>query len=282
MLRILTLNTALQNIRLLGRNVYEPVPWTHERLTALPRAVRAYNPDIICLQECFHPVMQRHLQRALANEFPYCCGLSRSRPRLRLAADLLILSRWPLTGNRWQRFRDVTLEERVFARLGFLSCTIQLPDGSALDIINVHASAGGMNGHPEDPVMEQLRSRQIAQLLASVDTSRPAVIAGDLNAGPHTSIDNYRQLAADGWTDAFSAAGEAGITWDPDNPLVRLGDEPYLPPQRIDHVFCNTRATARLQTEEAEIILHERNLSIGGQRIPVSDHYGLLLAFAPA
>jgi endonuclease/exonuclease/phosphatase family metal-dependent hydrolase len=280
LLRILTLNTALQNIRLLGRNIYEPVPWTYERLNALPEAVRACNPDIICLQECFHPIMQRHLQRALAEDYPYVTGISRGRPRLRLAADLLTLSRLPLSGGCWHRFRDVTLEERLFARLGFLSCTLRLPSGKTMDIINVHASAGGMNGHPEDPVMEQLRSRQIAQLLAAVDPTRPVLIVGDLNAGPHTSIDNYRQMTAAGWTDAFTTGGGAGITWDPDNPLVVMGEESYLPPQRIDHVFCNPVAIARLQVTGAEVILHERRLSIKGHHVPVSDHYGLLTTFA--
>jgi endonuclease/exonuclease/phosphatase family metal-dependent hydrolase len=279
LLRILTLNTALQNIRLLGRNIYEPVPWTRERLTALPGAIRSFDPDIICLQECFHPIMQRHLQLALAKDYPYAAGLSRSRPRLRLAADLLTFSRLPLTGYRLHFFSDVTLEERLFARLGFHCNKVRLPDGNELDIVNVHASAGGMNRHPEDPAMEHLRSRQIAQLLTSVDPDRPTLIIGDLNAGPHTSIDNYQQLTHTGWIDAFDTGGGDGITWDPDNPLVQLGEESFLPPQRIDHVLYNKAASNCIQISDANIILHDRRLTLHGRRIPVSDHYGLLTTF---
>jgi endonuclease/exonuclease/phosphatase family metal-dependent hydrolase len=278
--RILTFNTALQDVSLLGLPVYRPCAFTSERLRALPAALRALDADIVCLQECPQPAMQRRLCAALADVYPHVAGLTRRGPRLRLGCDLLILSRYPLSAIRHVRFDRAATEEQLFTSLGLLQASVRLPSGRHVRLITFHTSAGGVRRHPESAAMELIRAQQIEQILDAARGPDPVVLAGDLNAGPEASPVNYRQVLAAGFSDAFAAAGAEGITWDPGNPLVADGAEWHLPPQRIDHVLVNSAARRLQEVQAARIVLAERSVAAGLDRqIPLSDHYGVLVAF---
>lgn len=278
-MRLLTFNTALQDVRLLGLPVYRSCAFISERLRALPAALRELDADVVCLQECLQPAMQR-LVAALADVYPHVAGLARRGPRLRLTSDLLILSRHPLTAVRQVRFERAAVEERLFANLGLLQTSVRLPSGHHLRLFTFHTSAGGLRRHPESAVMELIRARQIEQILDAARGPDPVVLAGDLNAGPEASPVNYRQALSAGFSDAFASAGAEGITWDPANPLVAAGVQWYLPPQRIDHVLVNPAARRMLEIQAARIVLAERRVAAGSDhRIPLSDHYGVLVEF---
>ena len=147
---------------------------------------------------------------------------------------------------------------------------------SPIKLVNFHASAGGKKAHPESQEMEDIRSLQIQQILDSLDTKEKVLLVGDLNAGPHTSTENYQQVLQAKFTDAFHSASEGEITWDPVNPLVQFGIESHLPPQRIDHIFINGPLGTRLKPIKTEIILDETILHSPIGKIPLSDHYGVL------
>jgi len=275
-LSILTLNAAIQDVRLFGRSVYCPVPHTRERLAALPDELSAVDADIVCLQELFHPHLQRLLHRHLRNVYPYASGFARPGPSLRLHSEFLVMSRYPLSADRLHRFRAAPREERLFTCKGYHELSVAVPGLGAIDVLNVHATAGGLHAHPQSPTMERIRARQVHQVLVHSQRSRMAILAGDLNAGPHSSTDIYAQVLDAGFTDAFAGAGGEGISWDPANPLVAGGRERHLPAQRIDHVFLSHSLAGKLRPVSAAIVLAGRSVETGTQRVPVSDHYGVL------
>ncbi|MBI4006433.1 MAG: endonuclease/exonuclease/phosphatase family protein [Gammaproteobacteria bacterium] len=280
MISVLTFNTATQDVRLFGKSVYRPIDFTQERLTELTKQLKESKVDIICLQEFFHADLQKHLFTSLKSEYPYAAGFARTGFKLRLGNELLILSRFPLENGKLARFNHATFGERVFTSKGMYKINIEIPGIEKLQLITFHMTAGGLLNHPESKKMEAIRSAQIRQLLEFTSENIPTILAGDLNAGPESSKDNYYQLLQKGLIDAFTHGNGDGITWDPVNPLVVSGDENHLPPQRIDHIFLNRKAANKLEPKNSRIVLNEISVNLSdGRKITVSDHYGVQVDF---
>jgi endonuclease/exonuclease/phosphatase family metal-dependent hydrolase len=279
---IISFNAAVQDLRLLGRSLYRPVACPGERLARMPRALLDLDADIVCLQEVFHRRWREWLCRSLSRVYPHVAGTESGWPGLRLGNELLVLSRFPLSGIRLCRFTAAPPEELRFTSRGFQEMVVHVPAIGDITLVNVHASAGGLREHPESPVMEEIRARQIDEMLKSGQPGRPLLLVGDLNAGPHSSVRNYRQVLGRGLADACAAAGIHGVTWDPANPLVADGREAHLPPQRIDHVFQNDRLVARARCTSAEIVLTGRMVDSDRGKVPLSDHYGIRAEFRTA
>lgn len=276
---IISFNAAVQDIRLFGRALYRPVPFPAERLRRIPRALLDLDADIVCLQEVFHRKWRAWLCQTLSRVYPHAAGLETGWPGLRLGNELLVLSRFPLSRTRLHRFRTATPEELRYTSRGFLELAVQIPAVGEVLLVNLHASAGGVREHPESPVMEEIRSRQIDELLKRDVAHRPMLLTGDLNAGPHSSVANYRQVLGSGMIDACEQAGIDGVTWDPGNPLVAGGREAHLLPQRIDHVFINAEFAASTVCTSASIVLTEHVVDSGASKLPLSDHYAVRAVF---
>lgn len=280
MFSLLTINAAIQDVRLFARSLYRPLRHTRERLHSLAHQIIKLEPDIICLQEMFHHDLQSNFHALLHHRYPYVVGLGSSGIKYRLDNELLTFSRFPLTRASLHRFRHAALEERLFTSKGFYRMEVHLPAVGTMQLINFHMTAGGLRHHPESPHMEHLRNLQIRQLLETLNGDMPTILAGDLNAGREVSRVNYDALINRGFTDAFQSGGGSGTSWDPANPLVAHYQENHLPPQRIDHVFLDPRAHELLTAGKAEIVLHEHCVTVpGGEQVPVSDHYGVLVHF---
>jgi len=156
-------------------------------------------------------------------------------------------------------------------------------------------TAGGLFRHPESIATDGLRARQLKELLqlaepGNTDEAMVAtLLAGDLNAGPHTSQSNYRQVLNAGFTDTYTetggttgAATAPAYTWDPANPVIWREADRRLPPQRIDHVFLRPEAV-QFRPGSARVALFEPRVTVkDGLRIPLSDHYGLFAELNPA
>ena len=280
MIRIVTFNAAMQDIRFLSRSLYRPVAFIRHRLAGLVRGIRDLNADIVFLQEIFHRDLQRRLYSELESVYPHGAGFAGGGFKCRLGNELLMLSKFPLYGESLIRFRRASVEERLFTSRGLYRCRTRLPGAGEVELITFHMSAGGIGRHPENRRMEALRRGQVDQLLDSACPDLPVIMAGDLNAGPHSSVSSYRALLQAGYSDAFTVGGGTGITWDPGNPLVAAGRENHLQPQRIDHVFINGKAGARLRPVNSRIVLHGPSVLLeDGRAVPVSDHYGILVDF---
>ena len=276
---IVSFNAAVQDIRLFGRTLYQPVPFPAERLRRIPRALLDLDADIVCLQEVFHRKWRAWLCETLNRVYPHAAGLETGWPGLRVGNELLVLSRFPLSQTRLHRFRAATPEELRYTSRGFLDLAVQIPAIGEVMLVNLHASAGGLREHPESPVMEEIRCRQIDELLKRDIVHRPMLLVGDLNAGPHSSIANYRQVLGSGMIDGCAEAGIEGVTWDPANPLVAGGREAHLLPQRIDHIFINPELAATTVCTGADIVLTEHLVDSGASKLPLSDHYAIRAVF---
>ena len=272
MLSILTFNAALLDVRIFNHSIYCPVDSAPERLRRLIPALLTLRPDIIFLQEVFHRNLQQLIREQVAEELPYIAGGISRGSRFRLGNELLALSRFPLADEKLTRFQRAAPEEKIFTSKGFHHSTVMIPELGRINLINFHATAGGVHAHPEHDRMENIRSSQIEQILSYIKALDKVILAGDLNAGPHTSYRNYWQVLQAGFIDTFAAAGGEGYTWDPDNLLVANGKEQHLPPQKIDHIFIDAALSRLIIPVTASIVLTD-----GGK--PLSDHYGMLTRF---
>ena len=279
MLSILTFNAAIQDIRILGLSVYQPVNYIQERLEELSKKLIELKPDIICLQELFHPRLQQQLYGMLKSDYLYINGFAETGFRLRLGNELLIISKFPLQEGKLFRFFNASIEEQLFTSIGFYSTLLDGPVGK-MQLVNMHMTAGGLCNHPKDQHMEKIRSNQIRQLMNTVSNEIPTLLVGDLNAGPETSQNNYHAVLDAGFTDAFAKIGSSGVTWDPSNPLVESSNENNLPAQRIDHIFLNQMALKLLIPVSGNIVLNDQSIELpNSSKIPISDHYGLNIHF---
>lgn len=232
--------------------------------------------DIICLQEAFHRPLQEALYDSIRSHYPYARGFAARGPGLRLGNELLVFSRFPLQGGKLIRFTSAAADELRHTSKGFFHVSVVTEGYGTLELVNFHTTAGGRREHPESEKMNSIRARQIGQLLDYAKHLDGAVLAGDLNAGPHSSFSNYQQLDRSGYADTFNIPGREGYTWDPANPLVAAGPEADLPPQRIDHIFLDSVLHERTHVHKAEIVLNEACVETAKGRIPLSDHYGVL------
>lgn len=280
MFSILTINAALQDIQILGHSVYRPITYIRQRLSGLATQIRQLDPDIVCLQELFHHNLQQQLYLLLEDRFPYACGFAKKGLKFRLGNELITLSKFSVKNDRFFRFNNAALEEKIFTNKGFFRMIVEIPGSGELQLINFHMTAGGLRHHPEHPAMEKIRSSQIRQLVNHVSSRMPVILAGDLNAGPGTSKKNYDEMIDAGFTDTFTVAGGKGISWDPDNPLIQWHGGHHLPSQRVDHVFINKVAGQIIKPSGAEIVLNHAGIRLtNGTSICVSDHYGVLVYF---
>jgi endonuclease/exonuclease/phosphatase family metal-dependent hydrolase len=294
-MQILTLNTFLLDVRLFGRlPFYPPAPHVAPRLSALPGALGEAGADVICLQEVFRRPHRQFIARELAGAYPHNAGIR--HPGLPLGTGLLVLSRHPIAWARPHEFRVSYMEQKLIIRMGMLECLVCHPALGHVRVINLHLVAGGLFGHPESARAESVRAHQIAQALELAaghdgcegEEADVTVIAGDLNAGPHTSVKNYQQMLDAGFTDIFAendscamsatdSSAAPRITWDPANPMITGARPMSLPPQRIDHVFVRARDGDPLRGGSARVVFHETRVDVGGGwRVPLSDHYGIL------
>ncbi len=275
-LRIVTLNAGLLSV--LGGRL-EFAPFVAERLAALPAALRRLDADVVALQEVYRQEHRELILAQLRDVFPHV-AYRRERRNRGIENGQLTLSRTPVTGSL-TLFRDATIDEKVVDNKGVLSCRIDLGGGGGLLLLNLHTTAGSFLLHPEAPKTNRVRSRQIRQALSlAAPEAGPTILAGDLNAGPGVSEENFRQVLAAGYDSAYDLthAPDQVCTWDPANRLNSNGPHKTSPPQRIDHVFLRRTdlAAGRIRLLQSAICCSEETVPTpAGEVVSVSDHYGL-------
>ena len=281
MLKVLTFNAAILDVRIFGRSFYRPLEHIDERLRELARQLRQSSADLVFLQEMFHHDKQKMLLRFLDAHYPHNSRLARPGWKFRLDNELLVLSRYPLARGKLLRFKSAPAEELRHTSKGFYHIETEIPGLGRLNLVNFHMSAGGKYQHPESASMERIRASQIQQLLDYFQSLDMLLLAGDLNAGQQTSVANYQQLIDAGYVDVFLAGKGTGISWDPGNALVRMGNEAHLPGQRIDHIFAGRDLLKKVQVHDAEVVFKDRLVSTAQASLPLSDHYGITARLKP-
>ena len=285
MLRILTLNTGLTEIRLGGFPLYADVPHVTERGAHLAEALRAVDADIVALQEMIPLRTKKSLVAELADLYPHAVGIKEDGRFY--GAGLLTLSRHPIEAATYRSFKRQTFEEGLFGPRGMIGCTVHTPTLGPCRVKNLHATAGGAYMRHKRPSHDR-RHAQIAEAatIATGADEDVVVLAGDFNSGPTAAPHIYEHLMAAGFTDTVAAAsnddnsGPRG-TWDPANALNR--GKAVAEAHRVDHIFTRQKAGADVSVVRTEIVLHEPAVALpDGSTVPVSDHYGLLVELIAA
>ncbi|MDE0202000.1 MAG: endonuclease/exonuclease/phosphatase family protein [Rhodospirillaceae bacterium] len=278
MLRILTFNTGLTEIRLFGAPLYEDVPHVVARAAHLAPALRGVDADIVLLQELVPQRVKVRVAAELRDLYPHSAGIAEDSRFY--GTGLLTLSSHPMTDASCMPFARQTLEEGLFGPRGMLACTVDTPDLGRVRVVNLHATAGGAYRRKRRLGAPDRRSAQIAQAIeaAGAPFDGTVVLAGDFNCDPAADPAMDRLLGAAGFADVAAGlpvdARPQG-TWDPANPLNR-SRRAAGPARRVDHIFVRPGGGG-VRASSVRTLLDEPVVPLpGGEPLPLSDHYGLL------
>ena len=281
MLRLLTLNTGLTEIRLLGVALYEDVPHVGARAAHLADALRRVNADIVALQELVPARVKSRVTAELRDLYPHRAGIAEDSRFY--GTGLLTLSRHPIERAACTPFSRQTLEEGLFGPRGMLACTVHIPGLGRCRVTNLHVTAGGAYRQRRRRGAPDLRGAQIAEAIAAAGApcDGTVVLAGDFNCDPAEAPALDRRLQGAGFGDA--AAGASRATWDPQNPLNRGRASGAA--RRVDHIFVRAGGGRRVAVADMRVVLDEPAVPLpggGGAALPLSDHYGLVAELTPA
>ena len=283
MLRVLTFNTGLTEIRLFGAALYEDVPHVVRRAARLAPALRELGADIVLLQELVPQRVKRALAMELRDLYSHVAGIDEDSRFY--GTGLLTLSRHPIEDAACTPFAEQTFEEGLFGPRGMLSCTVRTPGLGPCRVLNLHATAGGAYRQRRRQGAADRRSAQIAEAVAAAGAlfDGPVMLAGDFNSDPATDAAAGERLGAAGFSVASALLPGAGLppgTWDPANPLNR--GRASGPARRVDHIFVRSRSGQPVEARDVRIVLDEPAVPVpDGGSVPLSDHYGLLATLTP-
>jgi endonuclease/exonuclease/phosphatase family metal-dependent hydrolase len=293
-LKILTYNLGL--LRAVG---FDFVPTVRDRADAAPREVarfaRESSPDLIVLEEVWKNAHAVAITEALAP-----LGYDVVRPKgcavVGKEGGLLVAAKQPLEIASWSfsAFGKSTFIDSL-GRKGVLQAMIENPvDGTRFALLATHTVAVDTDrGSPIDEKQVAALTTHLQHILSMLEQASPAgsipvLVAGDFNVGPGYVDASYRLIAdAPGMREAgaVSAPGEAFVTWDPANPLVKYGRYPNEPAAKIDHVFVRDGTTHRWHVARASVVFTQTVADLelvpskGAAALPtpLSDHYGFLV-----
>jgi len=290
--KVLTYNVGL--LRVFGLDY---VPIVKERAAIAAREIARFaterSPDLIVLQEIWKRPQAKAIVEALT-PLGYEVARPTKRTLVGTESGLLVAVKRPLAVASWSftRFRKSTIIDSL-ARKGVLTVTVEdaAAGGARFVLLATHTVALDTDdGTPVDGEQVTAIAGQLETLLTLLEASSesgrlPALLVGDFNVGPGYADASYRLIAdAQGVREAgaVAAPGEALVTWDPGNPLVRYGGYPNEPAAKIDHVFLRDGGEGRWTVKDAGVVLNEAIVGLslvpsrGAQPVPVplSDHYG--------
>ena len=284
MLRILTLNTGLTEIRLFGAALYEDVPHVPARAAHLAEALRGVDADIVLLQELVPQRVKVRPAAELRALYPHRAGIAEDSRFY--GTGLLTLSRYSMEQARCTPFAQQTLEEGLFGPRGMLACTVQTPGLGRVRVFNLHATAGGAYRRKRRLGAADRRSAQVAEAIEAAGAAfdGTVVLAGDFNCDPAADPTAGGLLRNAGFEDVVAGVPDEARpqgTWDPANPLNR--SRAGGPARRVDHIFVRPSGDRRTAVDSVRVVLDEPVVPVsGGAALPVSDHYGLLAELTPA
>jgi len=280
-LKILTYNAGLFRIRVFGRTLVAPAPHIEERFAALAPALLSSGADIIALQEVYDLEHRVSLIASLERAYPYRAAWPERRWG-RMCSGLMLFSKYPIAAAQPHSFRDLPFDERLAVEKGMLSAEIDVGRFGRIGVTNCHHTSGGALWDPEGRLADRLRSRQYRQLFAMLSSTAPTrhLAIGDFNAGPEASGENYRELIASGYADAWAErhGSRSEPTWDPANPLNAKGPHRATSAQRLDHVLLSPGLAQAARVAGAKIVFEQPCVELSGHPpVTVSDHYGLMV-----
>jgi len=284
-LRILTLNLGLLGFRAARLKFFAMADHVQHRLEAAPEILARLGADVLALQEVYDPCHRRYLATALRDVYPHAYGVA---DRWSIFSNgLFVLSRFPIASGEYVAAKGFPRHERLVSRKGYLCVEIDAPGFCPVRLINVHLTVSGLLVQSDGPIDDSRRCLEIADLLslAGRADAAPALLVGDFNCSPTVHQARYRQIIAAGYVDSFAVANPhpsaaMAATWDPANALNAGGPFRDSPRQRIDHVFVPRDLLPQMAPVASAVVLDRPVVQVGpGQRVTLSDHYGLMTDF---
>lgn len=241
------------------------------RLQAMAAGIRALNPDVVALQECFASVDGQHdtawyLSHALGLHAHWAPARRKQRwvqgQQVDSWSGMAVLSRHPAIECVSLQLPSNPADGGRLAQMALL----RLAAGTTLALANVHLShlpdaAGGT----------ALRTQQLLAVLQDLATrhrGQARLVCGDFNAAvpalwpPHASLPLGSQQD---WTDLCAQLGMATKT-------THINDAGE--PMDLDQMLCNHALAARAVSTHVVMSLPDAATGV----LP-SDHFGLMTTF---
>lgn len=280
-MRIVSFNVGLLDVNLLGYSIMKPADHIEDRAQALSSALKTQNADMIAIQELYVGKHAKQLIEQMRETFPY--HYRKSTTIFRIDNGLLILSKFPIREQRMSTLTSGPWDEAIFASKSIMSVQIAIDPSRNLNIVNIHATSGGMLNAQDSEKITRVRQTQIEQAKEIIDSHDGdlSIILGDFNAGPEIAPSNYEFLTNIGYVDAyreycFAKDLEPEITWDAKNILNIQGAHSDSISQRIDHIYLSPGLAQMTTVTHAEVIFKEPIVDVGAeQMVTLSDHYGI-------
>ena len=278
--KVLTYNCGLLRLRVVGITVFSNPPYVDERFVHLAKALRESGADIIALQEIYERHHVSTLIAQLKDVYPHHAQQFSGWPH-QFTNGLMFLSKYPVDESVLKIHAKAATMEKLMGSKSCLSATFDSPIGK-LTMINMHTTAGG-GVDPENPSVDGVRQDELAEACALADEATAAgceaLIVGDMNMGPESSLGNYNWILGEmKYRNIVTDLPDSDkMTWDPANPLNVGGVHDYCPPQWIDHFFAHEKC--KVTGTDATIMFKEPVVKMKRKDLitTVSDHYGLII-----
>lgn len=198
------------DLRVATYNTYERSP----SLRSVRKLVASADPDVLVLQEV-GPDREQKVRRVLGDRYPAMMAVQDER-----AGGVMVLSRFPILETRPVSLSTEPSRDTAVAVLDV--------DGQPVQVVPVHLTSPcprcGTSMTERLELEGDRRPAELAAVLRALDSSAPAVIAGDFNSTERS--EPYRLLTAVGFEDPHRAVGNGpGFTWPTDRlpiPVVRI------------------------------------------------------------
>jgi len=308
-IKLMTYNLGLLRLRILYKfEVFANPPFADERFAHIPKALAESGADVIALQEIYEDGHVNDLVDAVKGVYPYSArGHERDNGKwcetdghaketspgvvssifqwptgkipsgLKFHNGLLLLSKYPIESYALIKHGKAAQLENAMGSKCMLAVRVRSPIGP-LFLVNMHPTAGG-ELKPEEA--NGLRQEELEEAVAlcqnelKADAATKAIIIGDLNCGPDASIVNYEYVLKSGFEDALAEKDNTEwCTWDPENPLNKVGPHADAPPQRIDLFLMHKKSC--LESIDASMHFKIPCVETAQGLSTMSDHYGVM------
>jgi len=254
-----------QSLRLLSYNIWGLPGWMtgarSGRYPQIARQLERMNPDIILLQEAW----TARARKSAPATGSWWTARAAGQHTFFQQSGLMTLSKFPIIGGEFYPFSHAAFPDRLVSK-GVLKTTICLPDGSILNVWNVHLQEGGPAA---------VRRSQVQELVSHVEAAEDGQIAdlvgGDFNCTPESPF--FRELQQALGPTVYELGGEKPfVTWN------NLSAKPGAG-QTLDYIFVREHQVQ--QSVEAFSRVAFTSPSPAQQ---LSDHLGLeaVVRFSPA
>lgn len=274
-----TWNLGLLQIGPSRRPLFQFAPHVNARFAVQADLIAAAGFDILAVQECFGAGRRDTLATRFAASLSVAANAPSAPLRL-IDAGLLVASRLDNRRPSIEALQARLIDEAIFAHPSLQRVEIRTPAGRWIALYNTHTTAGGIFSHPESRRSERVRAVQFRQIIdRALADPLPAIVCGDINAGPRVSPGNFAQFADAGFLDAVADAASPATpsdTWEQRNPLNVASPHATSPNQRIDHVLLSP-AARRILAPKRSWRLFDQPMAVRGVEAPItaSDHYAV-------